>query len=79
MGLEQLIAFGIASTLAGFVSGWPDMWPWSKLPHRGLALWATSVSVRIIWRDLRSQESFLALQRGIRSFEGCSVDPTLQE
>ena len=79
MDLEQLIAFDIASTLAGFVSGWPDIWPWGKLPHRGLALWATSVSVRIIWRDLRSQESFLALQRGTPSFEGFSVDPTLQE
>ena len=79
MDLEQLIAFDIASTLVGFVSDWPDIWPWGKLPHRGLALWATSVSVRIIWRDLRSQESFLELQRETRSGEGFSVDPTLQE
>ena len=77
MDLERCFPFDIASSLAGFLCGWPALSLCNDtLPHRGLDIWAASVGLSIIWRDLRAQEAYIELQRGRYRF---SVDPTEQE
>jgi hypothetical protein len=66
MDLEQLFAFDIASTIAGYVSGWPDIFPWANYPPQGLALWVCSTGVRAIWVSVRANEVYLKLLRESR-------------
>jgi hypothetical protein len=61
----------IACAIADYVSGWADIFPWNRIPPRGIALWVCSTGVRAIWVTVRGNEAYLALLRESRESRPC--------